>query len=522
MVKLIQKPSFIYLAATVFSIFLSVVIVSRSWVINPDAVCYLQTAATFQEGFHAAINLCGQSKWPFYSALIALLVHVTQLTYLHAAHLLNGFFTLMSVLIFIGIIEFLNHCLPAKTEGVTRSSQKLWLMSFAALSILFAHDFNSVREYIIRDHGYWAFYLLSILLLLCYFRNFRWYYAWGWGISLIIATLFRIEGIIFLMLMPFLVFFNREQSWRARCIHFFQLNTFSILLFIILYLWFYAHPQSLQSYRRIEDLRFQLFHGFGFLWQRYYWQGNALINHVLGHGTPTSGAYILFVTLLVWYISILVLNLSIIYTMLVIFAWVKKLMQIPKSLSLILKSYVLINALITVAFLGENMFLSKRYVLALILTLMLWLPFALLYLLEQWRVRKWPMVLTLVLIIMTGLGGIVEFGYSKKYIYDAGFWLSKNIPKEATLYTNDFQVMYYSEHFGNQIFSEGKALIRQGVKKTLADNKWKQYDYLALRFTKKDILNNFEMMKQINWKPIIVFANKRGDQVQIFSTASIS
>ncbi len=149
------------------------------------------------------MHLCDQSKWPFYSVLIYAIARLTHFSYLNSAFLLNGFFTLISVLTFINLVNQLS-----------KNQRVVWL---AAAVILLAQEFNAVRTDIVRDHGFWAFYLLSVLFLLKYFRQselnfFSWPFSFGWAICLIVATLFRVEGVIFLILMPFAVFFMAESD----------------------------------------------------------------------------------------------------------------------------------------------------------------------------------------------------------------------------------------------------------------------------------------------------------------------
>jgi len=516
MINRLSMRSSIYTIAGILSLFLSFLLTHRVWVVNPDGVCYLQAAYSFNEKIPGIMSLCGQAKWPFYSIAIALVAKISAFTYLNSAYILDGFFSLLTVLFFIKIIDFLGECINVSPLDRKRL---LWL---ALITILFSHDFNATREYIIRDHGYWAFNLLSQLSLLYYLKYEKKIFILGFSLSLVIATLFRIEGFLFLTLIPFCVFFNRERTFLSRIKQFIALNTLSIVLGIAVALWFFVHQVNIHSYKRLEDLYFQIFHGFGFLLQRYYWQGNALTSHVLGHGTALSGAFILFVSLFFWYIATVIGNVSLLYSLLIIYAWSKKLLKKAGMLHAVLVSYVLLNMLITVVFLGENMFLSKRYVLALGLTLMLWVPFALNDLICRWAShRKWCISLVALCLLATALGGFFDFGYSKKYIYDAGQWLKNNVPTTASLYSNDFQVMYYSEHFGNTIFTARDTLIASGLYAILIKDHWKKYDYLAIRFTKKDIEENYTLIKNIQWKPIVRFANERGDQVAIYKTADL-
>jgi hypothetical protein len=144
---------------------------------------------------------------------------------------------------------------------------------------------------------------------------------------------------------------------------------------------------------------------------------------------------------------------------------------------------------------------------------MIWVPFALDNLLQQWRVRKWPLVLAVFFIVISSLGGIFEFGYSKRYIHEAGHWLAVNAPMNARIYSNHYLVMYYSDHFGNDIFN--KAVSFSDLK-TISNGKWKQYDFLALEVDEKNLPQTEPIMEEMDRKPLAVFMNKRGDQVVIF------
>jgi hypothetical protein len=120
--------------------------------------------------------------------------------------------------------------------------------------------------------------------------------------------------------------------------------------------------------------------------------------------------------------------------------------------------------------------------------------------------------LALFFIILSSLGGIFDFGYSKKYILDAGGWLQQNVPAQARLYSNDYQLMYYSQHFGNEIFSVGRLYSQDDQ---LAKGKWKQFNYIALRTTKHDKKEKIVSAKKFG-EPIQVFKNKRGDAISIY------
>ena len=172
----------------------------------------------------------------------------SHLSYGLSAHLLDGLLSLLSVLVFIRIVEVLGGC-----------QRILWL---AALVILFDHQFNVLRDNIIRDHGFWAFYLLSVYCLLLWYRQPKWTTALLWNVSLVMATLFRIEGAIFLLAMPFVAFCQMRQPLLARLNYFFMLNLLLILVLAVFGISQLFHPdQTIHHLGRINEVLHQLQNG---------------------------------------------------------------------------------------------------------------------------------------------------------------------------------------------------------------------------------------------------------------------
>lgn len=502
MYGLINRRIAVYVVAGFLSLVLSIYMSLRNDVINTDAICYLTSAAYVSQGIHAAMTVCAQAKWPFYAVIIHAIVSVMPLSTEVAAYILNAIFSLMTVLVFIGIIDLISRGQANKNIRI------LWL---GALVILLSHEFNAVKQYIVRDHGFWSFYLLSLLLLMRFFLYKKWIDACGWSVSLIIATLFRIEGAVFLALIPLITWFNVRESYRSRFKAFLRLNMISISVVLILAVGFLIHPP--ESTGRLSELQFQLIHGGSTLVTNFQSIADFLAQHILRYSAKHDAKTILFLLLVVWYLYSIATNLSLIYSVLVVYAWGKKLLKSHVTVHLSLWSYVVVNMLITAVFLAQNMFLSKRYLVALSLVLMLWVPFALQALIKQWRTRKWPLVLAIFFMAISSVGGIIDFGPSKKYIHDAGDWLAVNAQNDAAIYSNDYQVMYYSQHFGSELFD--KILIYTNMFNT-ATVDWKRYDYVALRVDKKYLSHDTGLLKAIPFQPVIVFKNKRGDEVRIY------
>ncbi|HEX2549292.1 MAG TPA: hypothetical protein VHM20_05645, partial [Gammaproteobacteria bacterium] len=391
---IIQSKRAVYWVAGLISLFISLWIFKQTELINPDGICYVESAANMPKGLHYAMHLCGQAGWPFYSILIYGMHLLTHFTMENSAYLLDALLSLLSVLTFIRIVEVL--ALQKQNHFI------LWLAAFV---ILFSNIFNDVRHYIIRDHGYFAFYLLAILFLLNFFQIRKWFYALGWSVASIIATFFRIEGAIFLALIPLIAFFDWRTSFVIRIQSFFKLNLLSIIgvCFVAVLLWF--HPE--ESLGRFREINLQQASMFLTVLQT---KSELLKTYILNKHAMIDPKIILFFTLLVWYLYSAISNVSWIYMILVVYAWSKKLLKMPPIMNMVIWSYLIINVALTFLFLSTNMFISKRYLVGQSLVLMLWVPFALQALFLQWRTRKLCVMLVLILLVISAASGLIEFG----------------------------------------------------------------------------------------------------------------
>ncbi len=492
-----QKRLTIYSIAALFSILLSIWAVLKTVVINPDAICYLYSAQAMEKGLTIASHLCEQAKWPFYSVLIFGFTELTHFSSIHAAYVLDGFFSLVTVIAFIAIVDSF--------------TKRVQIVALSACVILLAHDFNGLRVEIIRDHGFWAFYLVSLFFALRYLTqkgNGSWFNALLWSMSLIVATLFRIEGAVFLLVFPLAAFFDTRQTIIQKIKTFFQLNTLTLFVGFALCVWLMLHPT--QSLGRLTEIQFQLQHGMIELIQSFHQTANALGAHVLNGFSARDADWIAIGMLVVWYVFIVISNVSPIYAILIMYAWIKKSARLTHETQWVLWTYILINSLITFIFFVDNLFLAKRYLMALSLVLMLWVPFALDHLIVQ--KRKWLLFLSILLIVIYGLGGIFDFGHSKKYIREGGDWLALHVSPEQKIYSNDYQLLYYSNHVGDSIFSVGKKFEDL---KSISNGKWRQYDYIALRVSQNELKNN-AIVREIKLTPIVIYQNDRNDQVRIY------
>lgn len=491
----------VYAIAGLLSVILSVWISGRELVINPDGICYLMSADALQVfSVSQVMHLCAQAGWPFYSWLIHAVMMVTGASSLVAANSLNALFDLITVLTFMKLIEFLG--------GSKR------LLIFGAFIILFGHEFNSARQYIIRDHGYWAFYLLSVLFFVRTLTQFSYLNALAWCISLVFATLFRIEGAVFFILLPFAVFFAPRVDARFRLFLNLMLPCFMGLAAAMLISLLY--PNELMQSGRLHELAQYLLTSGSQMIAHFHDAKIALMTHVLPLEAARDAGTAWFFTLVFLYTTNILQNLSWVGAILLGYAWVSRAATWQGNQRAAVWAHVVINFIITSVFFAEHLFLSKRYLIAMTLTLFLWLPFALNQLaktcLEKWQ--RFAYVFALFLIVLSSMGVILNRGPSKAYVREAGDWLAVNIPKEASLFVNDGQLMYYARHDGLDMFLK---LHTMNDPSALSEGQWRHYEYIALRVRGDDTRWSAAAVA-MNKEPVRTYSGPHGDTILIYKT----
>jgi len=120
--------------------------------LNNDGILYLQTAEAFaNSGWRAAMELY---PWPFYSILIAMTAKLMQLSFVHAAYLLNAALLVIIVTSFITIIKELGASRPVQFIGAVvilshprlhhyQSYPRFWLLGILVVSAVVSYPLPS-------------------------------------------------------------------------------------------------------------------------------------------------------------------------------------------------------------------------------------------------------------------------------------------------------------------------------------------------------------------------------------------
>ena len=187
--------------------------------------------------------------------------------------------------------------------------------------------------------------------------------------------------------------------------------------------------------------------------------------------------------------------------------------------------FTALNFSIPLLFFAQQFFLSTRYCVALCLFLLLWVPASLDYFVRQWQRQpaattqhRWLAPLVLILLIGMGSSAIVQYGYSKHYLTQAGTWINEHTARSARLYSNNKQILFYAQRTPIDFsvnwlekYDDSKPL------QTVQSATWQHYDYLALRINHNIASDKSQILKLLQRPPVQEFHNKRGDAVLIFN-----
>lgn len=190
--------------------------IQHGW-INPDTVLYFEQARLIAVGDWAgAIKVF---NWPLYGACIAAVHKITGLSIHLSAQVLNVLFFGMATASFLSIIRLANGGTGVMLAGV--------LLLFGGQYLV-----GDVLEMLMRDQGFWAFYLTSLVFFIRYVQHNKLNDALLWQIYMIIATLFRIEAVCYLVGLPLCLLLKHESNWK---IHLYRLlNAYAITIMAVM------------------------------------------------------------------------------------------------------------------------------------------------------------------------------------------------------------------------------------------------------------------------------------------------
>ena len=492
--------------ASLASILLTLWAIYVDPIVNPDALLYLSAAEEFSQG--NIKNGLAIYKWPFYSILISITHSITGLSVQSSAYFLNA---CMHVLIVLGFLACVHRLGASKRT-----------LLIAALIILLFPSLNKYRAFIIRDAGFIAFYLWSIYFLILAIETKK-IHCFLWSFLFIIcATLFRIEAIAILAIIPwFLLYIYSDQKYKF----FWLCGTIfsSIVIFFGISIWLFGE----YSLHINGDIWGFLSASIQFVADNLDFKLETIRRHILNDFSKQFAPTVLIVSVTVIVIYETLRRLSFIFAYFSWYAIKTKLVLEKKQLRHTF--YVLCSIQLALLFLFAliNLFLVSRHTLALCLTVLLLAPFSINYFYEKWlstrssnekTFSKFVLPFVACVLLLAGLDGL-DVKSNKLGIKESGVWLEQQVDSSYSLYSNSSLVLHYANrkpaYFNlNYNWEETNAL--------LVTNQIFNFDYAAILLSENHDASKSYINKQLDREPVSEKLNQDNHLLLIYDLREIS
>ncbi|HJP10860.1 MAG TPA: hypothetical protein QGF27_12585 [Arenicellales bacterium] len=472
-------------------------------VINNDAVEYIRTAERLAVAdWSGALSAY---KWPFYPFLMLLVSDILGIAYGPAGYLLNSFFFTAATLLFVLIVRELG-------------GDSCRLTVFAALVAIAHPAFNEYRAFIIRDAGYLALFLSAVYCLARYHHVGSLRFRIGVLAGFVVASLFRIEGLVFVFCTPLLLSITRKQRSMSAWPVLLTLIVAAAVLATILG-WWLLMPDGSVSHQSVLDNPLQVVTT---AWEQIAASTTAkltvLRKEFLGKYSSEQ-AYVLFgFTVVMIIISAALTQLTVPWAGLALYGTVNQPRFPIAGMTPAWVSLVGIHGVVLLVGAAVMMYLKPRYQLSLSVTALLIVPFAIQRLLEEYSWRQLSVLhrLFVILVLLWGVGecvsGLDNFTRAAA-TKDAGHWLVDKVSTPGSLVTNDRRVAFYSGRHGDlQHIVTDVSQVLHGLRQ----GEWQDSEYVALRLQRQDLKSEAWVLEALGASPLKVFSHPKGDKVMVY------
>ena len=487
------------------SVLLSVWSVTIDDVINNDGIEYIKAAELWSIGdWRSAIAVW---KWPLYPWLIMFVGDNLGIHYKTAGHFLNTIFFSLVVVFFVYTVRSFG--------GRSR------LVTLMALLIALLHPaFNEYRAFLIRDPGYLAAYLCAVYSFVQYRWTQRLRYSITAIVSLLIASLFRVEGLVFLFAVPVLLLISYSGSSKWPWLRYLASLFLILVLGVALGGWFMVTSDGPVGLLVVEDPINVFSEG----WE----QIRAVVTEKLVIlqeeflGPYSAGyAYLLFALTVVTVIgSSIASELAIPYVVLIGYGIYKHALVSDQQLHRLWFGLIMINGAILAVFALIMLFLAPRYPLAMAITLLIAVPFVferLMKDIQHKQVTKFGWVIVIICVTWAlgeSYSGVSNFSRNS-HLRDAGYWLyEKTKNTSGPILTNNRRIAYYANVRGRR---EVIILDDQMVLAEFADL-IEEFgsDFAGVRIQRSDSRFESQLNQAIKSNPTAVLDNGHGDRVLLY------
>ncbi|WP_116368408.1 hypothetical protein [Parahaliea mediterranea] len=466
------------------SLLLSLWLIFLDPLINRDGVLYLRAAQAYlSEGLAASRALFGR---PVLSILIA---ELHRLSGLPLATVGLALTTLCYIGLSVGMVA------TVATLGGDRRIQL-----FAAILILAYPVLNDYRSAIMRDPAYWACMIWALRGLLRYAHQPSPRRQWAWYGWMLLAVLFRFEGLFFLVLAPFTLLLPGTGTRKRDALRLLlpPLLVVAIGLTAIV-IHQSAQPDGGVLFPAISHYVDQVFG----LPDRFHQLASDTAAALLAFSAQEDAGWVAVTGLL----TILLLNVfrAITWPWLAVLAWGwlrRGWERIAPRDQRLLNAHMAIALLYLALFTFGKHFMLERYAAIVALLCIPYLAFTLSGLWQGAAGRSGKVIA--VLLLVGTVGDVLHNGdYKKAYVADAARWLREQTPAGASLAANDMYIAWFSQRtYDWSQYSAHDYGVRDLLRRP---DLWQGRDYLAMEVRRAEAAQWQQFLEREQLQEIQVF-----------------
>lgn len=480
-----------------------VMYIQHGW-INDDSTLYFEVAKRFSAGeWRLGFELY---SWSFYPLLISTL------------HLISNFnLHLSAQILAVGFYCITVFCLSKLIQ--LAGGDKLTILCGGLLFFSSTYITGDVFAMLLRDQGFWAFFLASLVFFIRYSRDYRLQDAILWQISIIIATLFRIEGLAYAFFLPFILL-TQSSSFKANLVHLIKTNLLHLILFTGLIIAFFLtnHLNASHLGRLNEIASLFTVDDSGVINSSFTQKSAMYGNQILGKFLDDYATLGLSITL----ISVIAIKCFKVAggltSLLIIAARSRLLTLLTPDVQKVLLAACAIAILNASVIIFRSFVLSSRYVIAFGFLMMIFAAFYAASVIRATQHEptrtKWQLILLILTVVLMGAGLIKNLANKREgynYEQQAVAWAKQHAHGGGTIYYDNARLRYYAD--APWAGREGDTHIPLLLEHIKIESK--PYKCLVLRAE----ADEQEKLKQIlsipDYREVKRFANKSGNQVLV-------
>jgi len=474
--------------------------VHHGW-INDDSVLYFEVAKSFSAGeWQAGLKLY---NWPFYSLLISITHDLTKLDIQTSAQLLNILFFSITTCSFLSLIRM-------------AGGDKFTILSGALLLFSSTYIVGDILPMLLRDQGFWAFFLAAILCFIKYLKTEKLRHAVLWQIFMLTAMLFRIEAITFLLLLPMVLFLaKRKNAWKM----FLSAQSINLLSLAIILVILMLHPSmQLSDFGRIHEAVNIFHHNYIQITEVLSQKSELMGKHVLGSFLDEYSLMGVIMTLGCIIVIKAASTPGWIISILAAYTWRNPLIKIDKEAQHVMLWILALAIINSTMILLSTFVLSARYLISFAFIIMIFASFQLAYLIKSRQLQsklKYGLVIVLLMVLVIGfINNLLPKSKASNYEKEAVTWLlHENVNHLPVFYVSPRARFFAGEPF------KGRGYDYWEYTNTAIQNKSiEQYEYLLINLDKKYLDRDILLQQALgNYKLIKEFYGiKNKNKIMIF------